>query len=173
MFIDVLKDMLEEYELVENTKQNVNDVYNLLISNEYFIKNTQSENMTIEDCIEDIKAVPPGKDLDSKSYVSLYKDNKCICIIDFIVNYPQEKTGYIGLFILDNDIHGTGLGTSILNQLTSACIHFGLKRIELGCYKTNEIGFSFWSKKGFQEIKRTIKDIEGIRTEIINMRKDL
>lgn len=173
MFKDILKDIFKEYEVVENTESNVTEVYNLLKSNVYFIKNTQSENMTVDDCLKDITAVPPGKDLNSKTYVSLYKDNECICVIDFIADYPKKSIGYIGLFILAREIHGKGIGTNILNQFITACRLFNIQKLELGCYKTNEIGFSFWSKKGFHEIKRTIKEVEGVSVEIINMQKIL
>ncbi|WP_176694410.1 hypothetical protein [Paraliobacillus sp. PM-2] len=111
MFIDTLKNTFTDYDVVRNSEHNVEDVYNLVKENKYFLENTQSQDISLQECYEDITDLPPGKDISSKTYISFYQNNKCACVIDFIMNYPVIDTGYIGLFIIATNMHGKETGS--------------------------------------------------------------
>ena len=69
----------------------------------------------------DIRALPPGKMPEDKFYVGYFagddlstgapSEERLTAVLDLILDYPEEKTAYIGFFMVDAAMQGTGLGS--------------------------------------------------------------
>lgn len=65
----------------------------------------------------DIRALPPGKMPEDKFYVGYFagddlstgtpSEERLTAVLDLILDYPEEKTAYIGFFMVDAAMQGT------------------------------------------------------------------
>ena len=169
MILDRLSEKMPQYRIEIISEKNVDDVLALFQSNVYFYSKTQEHSVTREECISDITDLPPGMDITSKTYIALYQEDKCIAIIDLIEGYPNDKTVFLGLFILDASVQGHGIGKNLLNDILEVSKEMGFEKMELACHETNEKGFLFWSNMGFHEVRRTVRETDGKEYIIISM----
>ena len=173
MILDRLRMKMPQYRIEIISEKNIDDVLALFQSNVYFYSKTQEHSVTRKECISDITDLPPGMDITSKTYIALYQEAKCIAIIDLIEGYPNDKTIFLGLFILDASVHGHGNGKSILKDIMEVSKEMGFEKMELACHETNEKGFKFWSKMRFHEVRRTVRETDGKKYIIISMQHKL
>lgn len=149
MLLNELKNVLTEYIIKPITEENIEDVFHLMRSNTYFYSKTQNHELTIEECMKDIDALPPRVAKSKKTFVALYDKDKCLAVIDFIEGFPKDDIGYLGLLMLDESIHRKGIGKKILTNIFKVARDKQFQIIELACYETNKNGFDFWTKMGF------------------------
>lgn len=114
---------------------------------------------TWEQVLSDIQTAPPGVPLSDKYYVGFYERGKLIAIMDLIDGYPKPEMAFIGFFMLDMDLQGHGLGSSIIQETASYLKILGKTAIRLGIDKGNPQSTYFWKKNGFVSIKEV--DREG------------
>ncbi len=173
MILDQLRMKMQQYRIEIISEKNIDDVLALFQTNVYFFSRTQEHSVTRTECISDITDLPSGMDIKSKTYIALYQEGKCIAIIDLIEGYPNDKTIFLGLFILDASTQGRGVGKNILNDIMEVSKKMGFEKMELGCHETNEKGFEFWSKMRFHEVRRTVREMDGKEYIIISMQHKL
>lgn len=152
-FLRRFRNQLPGYTVEEGREELLDDIYALMLGNTYYYEHVLGGAPVWEDCREDLEITPPNTPREKKTYAVLYKKGKCVAILDFVEDYPEEKTGFIGFFMLAGDIHGKGIGTKLLKHLSDAAAAVGMKRLRLGCYENNEIGLAFWKKQGFEAVK--------------------
>lgn len=169
MLIKELENVLSEYILKPITAENIEDVFHLMRGNKYFYSKTQNHELTIEECLEDIDALPPRVEKAKKTFVALYDKDKCLAVIDFIEGFPKDDIGYLGLLMLDDSIQRKGIGAKILNNIFEVARDKQFKIIELACYETNKNGFAFWTKMGFFEVKKSERETDGKIYNLISM----
>lgn len=169
MLINELENVLSEYIIKQITEENIEDVFHLMKSNKYFYSKTQNHEVTIEECLEDIDALPPRVENAKKTFVALYDKDKCLAVIDFIEGYPKEEIGYLGLLMLDESIQRKGMGKKILTKIFKVAKDKQFKIIELACHETNENGFNFWTKMGFFEVRKSKRETDGKIYNLISM----
>lgn len=134
----------------------------------------QEEWPTEENLREDITALLPGRSLSDKTFALLYREEVPAAVVDYIEGYPDEETGYIGLFLLDSSLHRQGMGTWLLSVLEQTALQTGKSRLELGCYESNGPGLSFWTKMGFEELRRKPRvGADGHTRILLSLGKDL
>lgn len=155
------------------TEENIGRVQAVLESNTDYIRATQPHPVSREDCIADITALPPGKSMADKTHLLLSDETGDLAVIDFIEGYPDEKTGYLGLFILMNSRRGRGTGTSLFQMLEEAARQCGFSRIELGCYESNASGMRFWKSIGFVPARTTRYESDGVLYVIQSLEKQI
>ena len=102
--------------------------------------------------LNDLQALPEGKNRDDKFYIGFFKENRLAAIMDFIVSYPIKETIYIGLFMMDCKESGQGKGSSIINEVLKAFREEGFIKVRLAYMKGNPQSKRFWEKCGFTEI---------------------
>ena len=128
----------------------------------------------IKNIREDITALPPGRTLADKNFLLLFYQRRPAAVIDYVEGYPDETTGYIGLFMLHADIHRRGLGIQLMKALEICAAETGKNRIELGCYQTNETGKGFWKSMGFRELRRCKREgADGISRTLLVLEKEI
>ncbi len=144
-----LRDQLPGYEIKEGSEKLADDIHELMLGNTYYTERVLGKEPTRDSCIEDTVCTPPGITREKKTYAVFYKKGICVAILDFISDYPKEKTGFIGLYMLNGTLHGKGIGKKLFRHLAAAAKETGMERLRLGCYEANEIGLRFWKSRGF------------------------
>ena len=102
--------------------------------------------------LNDLQALPEGKNRDDKFYIGFFKRNRLVAIMDFIVSFPIKETIYIGLFMMDCTESGQGKVSSIINEVLKAFREDGFIKVRLAYMKGNPQSKRFWQKCGFTEI---------------------
>lgn len=170
MILGDLKAKLIEYELIKNSEDNIQDVYQLMKSNLYYNLKVHFHDLMIEECLQDITAIPPNTNISQKFYYGIYKKYELIVIIDYIEKYPNEDTVFLGLFMLNPNYHRKGIAKHIIDCFKEVVKENHFKYIELGCYEVNEVGYRFWNKMGFKIIDTKVNDINGHELNLLKMR---
>lgn len=88
--------------------------------------------------------MPKGKSFDDKYYIGFYQKGKLVAVMDFITEYPNKETVYIGFFMMNKKMQGKGIGTDIIAEVCSCLKENGFSKVELGyvkkIYKVNDFG---------------------------------
>jgi len=108
----------------------------------------------------DMIVVPPHKSKDDKYYVGFFDGDKLIAMMDLIMKYPDDITAWIGLFMVDADYQGKGIGSGIFQDVMNALKNDGIKQIELTYAKGNEQGRNFLLKHDFFEVGDEVEEPE-------------
>lgn len=107
--------------------------------------------VTNERIVNDMKALPPNKDYDDKFYLGYYDGEKLIAVIDLILRFPNDDTAFVGFFTTDVSVQNSGVGSGIIDELSSYLKKTGFSSIRLGWVKGNPQAEHFWKKNGFAE----------------------
>lgn len=60
-----------------------------------------------------------------------------IAIMDMVFAFPDDETVYIGLFMVDHDVQGYGIGSIIIEEYAEYIRTLGKKTIQLAFAKGN------------------------------------
>ena len=126
----------------------VQAVYQLYQSNTVYYAYEKS-TVTLETVEHDRKALPKHKTYHDKFYVGFYEKQKLAAVMDWIAAYPDDKTVFIGLLILDAHCQKQGIGTQIIRDAMNYWKKAGFSFVRLGCIKGNTEGEHFWRKHQF------------------------
>ncbi|MDE7324768.1 MAG: GNAT family N-acetyltransferase [Lachnospiraceae bacterium] len=100
---------------------------------------------------EDMEALPPGRRREDKFYIGFFKEDKLAAIMDFILDYPQEKVVHIGLFMVEKNISKKGVGTLVIQDFLAYFRQSGYCKVRLAVDEGNPQSSAFWRKNGFEE----------------------
>ncbi|MBO4108132.1 GNAT family N-acetyltransferase [Streptococcus suis] len=103
---------------------------------------------SLESLANDLVTCPPGKSLSDKYFLGYWEHNRLMAILDLIDGYPTEEVAYIGLFMVDKAVQGTGLGSAIIEEVLAG-LPAHLSRVRLGYVSSNPQAKAFWIKCGF------------------------
>ncbi|MBW4828304.1 MAG: GNAT family N-acetyltransferase [Clostridiaceae bacterium] len=145
------------------TKDLLKNVLKIYDTNEEYFKVSMNGKPSIESIIEDKNDIPPGSNLQNKNYKLISINGQDIGIIDYVMNYPDEDTVYIGLFIIHGDFHRQGYGSAFVEEFAINMRKRGYCRLRLGVLKENKNGFEFWTRMGFKVVKEIISTIHPER----------
>jgi ribosomal protein S18 acetylase RimI-like enzyme len=175
LLLDLKQKYSNQYTIAPISEENLDLVFPVLESNEYFYSRTQHHPVTKEELAADIYALPPNTSLSQKHFIAFFEKESadCFAVLDIVEGYPDAKTVYLGFFILKVSSQNKGLGASILRTLSVLAIQNGFTRIELGCYEENEIGYKFWLRMGFSVIRTSEREIDGKSYRLFSMEKQL
>ena len=102
---------------------------------------------------EDMYGLPKGFLKENKYYTGIFDKEKLMGIIDILDGYPSKNVAYIGLFMLDIEYQGKGIGTAIINEFIEYLKDNNYNEIQLGYVKTNPQASRFWNKLGFSQCR--------------------
>ena len=89
----------------------------------------------------DLKAMPQRKTgQEQDKYYLGYFDvhQRLVAVMDFIDHYPDAQSGFIGFFMMEKDLQGTGVGSSIITDLCTCLAQWDYQYIRLGYVDGNE-----------------------------------
>ena len=107
--------------------------------------------MTEQSILDDMKALPPNKEICDKYYVGYFKGEELIAVMDFIMAYPDEKTAFIGFFMTAASIQNAGIRSNIIDDLCRYLADIRLSSIRLGWVKSNPQAEHFEHKNNLKE----------------------
>jgi GNAT superfamily N-acetyltransferase len=96
---------------------------------------------------------PAGLPQENKVVLGIYQDEQLAGVFDILLGYPNAETGFIGLFLLDPDYRGVGLGSRAYIRVEAWFQQWGLTEVQLGVQMNNADGRRFWEKHGFVYVK--------------------
>ena len=100
---------------------------------------------------DDMTALPPHTKPEDKYYVGFFDGENLAAVMDLILHYPDEKSAFIGFFMLDIGLQGRGEGTAVISELAANLKKQGFTAIRLGWIEGNRQAENFWRKNGFTE----------------------
>lgn len=165
-YMDINK-FSKKYHIRHLKKEDIDDILLVMEGNPlyyYYCPPSPSR----ESVLADMNALPPNKTLADKYYVGYYLDDKLICILDLISKYPNEKTAFIGFFMIDKNYQNKKAGSSIIKELTEYLRKESFEEIRLGYVKGNHQSEHFWLKNGFKPTG-TISNQEYYDVIVMNM----
>lgn len=139
-----------QYNVRRLHEADVSDIYLLCRENSLYYRYCPPL-VTKQSILEDMKALPPNKEMADKYYIGYYRGEELIAVMDFIRAYPDEQTAFIGFFMTAASIQNTGVGSSMIDELCCYLKDIGLSCVRLGWVKGNPQAEHFWHKNGFTE----------------------
>lgn len=135
---------------------------------------THNRKARIEDVEEDILTIPPDIENPKKYYELIYLEETPFAILDYLEGFPEEKTIFIGLYMIKTNLQGQGLGRKIFQEIEKDFQKKQFLKLRLCVIKENEIAFAFWKQLNFTEKERKVWiEKSGLKKEIIIMEKNL
>ncbi len=115
--------------------------------------------------------VPEGWTPDDKLLIGLFQRQPelLIGVIDAVRGYPTPRTWYIGLFLLQPDRRGQGLGKALYTVFSSWAARHGAETIQLGIVEQNPRARRFWERLGFQQIGTKRAAYSGTFVNIVHI----
>lgn len=126
-------------------------IYNLCVENEIFYQ-YHPPLVTRESVLEDMAALPPGKDYDDKFFIGFFDGEALAAIMDLILDYPAKGACFIGLFMMNREYQHKGVGSEIIRDCAAYLRSLGFGKIRLGVDKNNPQSNAFWKKNGFTAV---------------------
>ncbi len=108
--------------------------------------------------LRDMCITPPGKTLKDKYYAGYFVQDRLCAVIDLIDGYPDAETAFIGFFMLERTLQGTGRGTAMITELCDYLRRTGVVRIRLGIDRDNPQSMHFWKKNGFCPLQEIVRE---------------
>ena len=131
------------------TEGDIGDVYNLCRNNRhyYHLMRTRPTRKALTEVITDF---PDGKGGESKYFCGFYdNDDNLVAVLDLIIGHPDEKSAYIGWFMVDAELQGIGIGSGIFADLRAALSAQGFENVRLTVLAENTEAIDFWTNQGF------------------------
>ena len=110
--------------------------------------------VTPESIRADLQAMPQrkiGQEQD-KYYLGYFDAAKrLVAVMDWIDHYPTEQSCFIGFFMMERDLQGTGIGSRITTELCTYLTKQNYEYIRLGYVDGNPQSEAFWKKNQFTD----------------------
>ncbi len=132
-----------QYRVKKITEADISPVYRLAKSNAKYYEYMKTVP-TRESLTEIISELPEGASRNSKHFVGFYNtDDVLIAVMDLITGYPESDDAFIGWLMVDGNMQGRGVGSSIFADVRAAMKAAGYDYLSLGCIEKNEEAMAF------------------------------
>ena len=151
----MIEELSQSYSCRQLTEADIPNVLALYESNPFYFQHCPPEP-SLESVREDMQCLPDGKSESDKFFLGFWHDQDLVAVLDFVLAYPDEKTVFIGLFMVNQTYQGKGLGSQIV---TEALTYFSknFQKARLAYVKGNSQSQGFWEKQGFKAVGDEIK----------------
>ena len=122
-----------------------------MAGNEAYFSLVKEENPDTGAGKGELYDMPPGTGRDQKTFAVFYKKGKCMAVLDFIWGYPEENTGFIGLFIVAADGPGKGIGKKLFRHIRKAARENGLEKLALAAMPPMNLPGTFGKNRDFEQ----------------------
>ena len=142
--------------------EDVERIYDVCCKNKIFYQ-FHPPLVTRKSILEDMHALPPGKDYNDKFYIGFFEKKTLVAIMDLILDYPEQGIVYIGLFMMNLGYQNKGIGSDIIKGCSIYLKKIGCRKIRIGVDRNNPQSNAFWKKNGFM----TTEEYEYILMELV------
>ena len=126
--------------------------------NTFFYEYTEARP-TKENILDDMKATPPGIDMQDKYYFGFFDGRELVAIMDLIDGYPKAEIAYIGFFMMNPQYQVKQIGTAIIDEVIDYLLSTGKTSVRLAIDKGNPQSTHFWKKNSFDVLSEA--DVNG------------
>ena len=123
---------------------------------------------TKENILDDMKATPPGIDMQDKYYFEFFDGRELVAIMDLIDGYHKAEIAYIGFFMMNPQYQWKQMGNTIIDEVIDYLLSTGKTSVQLVIDKGNPQSTHFWKKNGFDVLSEA--DVNGW-TKLVAERK--
>ena len=100
-----LHDLSKQYRVKKIASEDIPAVYKLCSGNPDYYRHMNLQP-TPENLTDVITLLPPGKNLEDKYFVGFWEGGSLLAVLDLTLDYPEEKTAFIGWFMLEKARQG-------------------------------------------------------------------
>lgn len=143
-----IQELSKKYAVRKLDETDTDAIFALCCQNEIFYR-FHPPFVTKKSILEDMSALPPGKQAADKFYIGFERNGKLAAVMDLVLDYPGEGAAYIGFFMMDKELQGQGIGTEIIGGCARCLSRQGYGKIRLAIDKGNPQSEAFWKKNGF------------------------
>jgi len=124
---------------------------------------------------EILYSAPPGLSTEDKFVAGVFnQQGELVGLLDAVRRYPDETTWWIGLLLFAPEARAQGIGQKVVQSFAEYTRASGGQAIMLGVVEENERAYSFWSRMGFELVRKTEPRQFGNKTHRVNiMRRNL
>lgn len=138
------------------TVDNIEKYEELFYSNEDYYILTDGQPATKETCVETIEYCPNDFPKENVYNIGVSYSGKPVCVLFILYGYPDERTVYIGLFLMNEEFKKQGIGTKVIKALFDSCANTVIQKICLSVQDNNIAGNRFWKNLGFEVVNRNM-----------------
>lgn len=149
--LSALQTWFSFYHVKELRKEHGSEVLALYQGNPQYFQHMQVK-ISASIFYEDLCALPFGKTKTDKAMIGLYEAGHLFAIFDLVQGYPEERTLFIGFFMMEKTVQGKGRGSALIQQLKAFARTHGFLYLRLGYVKGNRQSECFWKKQGFTPV---------------------
>lgn len=146
-----IKDLSKIYHVRRLAEADIDIIVEMCSKNENFYK-FHPPFVTPESILQDMNSLPPGKTHDDLYYIGFFENDVLVAVMDLVLGYPDNKTAYIGFFMMNVQYQNKGIGTRIIEDCKEYLKKINYNKIRLGVDKGNKQSFNFWTKNEFKQI---------------------
>lgn len=154
--IDIRK-LSKRYDVRKLNLDDVEMIYTFCKSNTQYYKYC-GKVISTELIESDIKIAPPGISMEQKYYIGFFENSMLVAIMDLIAGYPNNNSVFIGFFMMNAKLQGTGIGSKIISEVLYYLQNQEFKKCQLGIDKDNPQSNHFWRKNGFKVIREVVQE---------------
>lgn len=96
----------------------------------------------------DMVDLPKGKGSEDKLFLGFWDCEELVAVLELILRYPDERTAFIGFFIMAPSRQGGGVGSVVVEEIC-ACLGKQFEFVRLAYVLGNPQAEHFWKKNGF------------------------
>lgn len=161
---------MNEYTFHSVTSENQQAAYSIYQKNQAYFALTK-ETPSIEQLMRDMTVLPPSVVQEQKVFSIIYYDQKPIAVMDYLVDYPQEGTAYIGLLLVGE--RRKGHGQAIYQQVEQDWRLKEISLVSLAVIEENTAGRSFWESQGFKETRKAVTTVSDQEVSVVCFEKKI
>ena len=140
------------YDVRSITAADIADVVSLARSNRRYYRalGIRPSRSRLTEIFSNVSAEANSHEGTEAHFVGFYDDeDDLVAVLDLICGYPEADDAYIGWFMVDADLQGQGVGSSIFADVRASMKAQGYDRLELKCPKVSDSAREFWESQGF------------------------
>ena len=117
-------------------------------------------------CLDDFFTDAPANYLSKKKAWGCFVNSQLRAVIDYIEGYPDDKTVFGGLLLVDQLWRGQGFGQCITQVFRSALLEKGFQKVRIAVLEQNINALKVWKGAGFKEVlprkKKKFGELESV-----------
>ena len=161
------------YDVRRITETDISDVVSLARTNGRYYRSLgiRPSRSRLTEIVSDISKGSEDVAAASTHFVGFYdEDEGLVAVLDLICGYPEADDAFIGWFMVDANLQGQGVGSSIFADVRASMKAQGYDHLELKCPKASGSARSFWESQGF--MATGVEEFNGYY-DVMDMARDI
>ena len=140
------------YNVRRITEKDISDVVSLARTNGKYYRSLgiRPSRSRLTEIVSNVSKGEIGQENAVNYFVGFYDDeDDLVAVLDLICGYPEVDDAFIGWFMVDAELQGQGIGSSIFADVRASMKAQGYDHLELKCPKASDSARAFWESQGF------------------------